>query len=183
MTCKGENTPERPHRLALPLAIPERPEVVSCELLEEVARPTTALPPRAKKRPLDLPVVPPEHRALVVERATKYVAQMPAAIEGKGGDKATFTVVCVLENDFALSLEDAWPILMKYYDRCLPPWDECDLERKWMYSQLTSKGRRGDKLPSDIRHALRPQAAGSSPPAATTSAEGSRSIPGANANA
>jgi hypothetical protein len=47
VTRKGDNLPERPHRISRIIAAPSRPEVVSRELLEELARPVQPMPASA----------------------------------------------------------------------------------------------------------------------------------------
>jgi len=71
----------------------------------------------------------------IIERASKYVAAMPAAISGSGGHSACFAVAIALVHGFDLSEDDAWPILMEYNARCEPPWNERELRHK-----LTSAG-------------------------------------------
>jgi hypothetical protein len=66
----------------------------------------------------------------VTERASRYVAALPAAISGARGHDAHFRVACVLINGFALPDEHAWPILREYNARCLPPWSEHELRHK-----------------------------------------------------
>lgn len=45
-TCKGDSTPDRPHRLSRIIGIPQKMECVSLELLEELAREIPVAPPR-----------------------------------------------------------------------------------------------------------------------------------------
>lgn len=71
----------------------------------------------------------------MIERASKYVAAMPAAISGSGGHAACFAVAVALIHGFGLSEDDAWPILLEYNGRCEPPWNERELRHK-----LTSAG-------------------------------------------
>jgi hypothetical protein len=66
----------------------------------------------------------------VADRARKYIAQMPSAVSGQGGHDATFAVAMALIHGFALSETNAWPILLKYNARCLPPWSERELRHK-----------------------------------------------------
>ena len=65
------------------------------------------------------------------ERAARYVSAMPAAISGSGGSVACLAVANTLKHGFALSREEAWPILIEYSERCTPPWRERELEHKW----------------------------------------------------
>jgi|GEM_PF-3179818 len=64
------------------------------------------------------------------ERAAAYVASIPAAVSGQGGHVQTFSVARSLAHGFALPPADAWPILMAYGARCLPPWSIDDLRHK-----------------------------------------------------
>ena len=64
------------------------------------------------------------------ERASRYVAALPASISGSRGHDALFRVACVLVNGFDLSDAGAWPTLLEYNTRCLPPWNERELRHK-----------------------------------------------------
>jgi hypothetical protein len=66
----------------------------------------------------------------VIDRARKYVAQMPPAISGQAGHNATFRVACVLALGFALPEPDALNILREYNQTCQPPWSERELQHK-----------------------------------------------------
>jgi P4 family phage/plasmid primase-like protien len=70
-----------------------------------------------------------------VERARLYVAKMPAAISGQGGDKATFDVALALVRGFGLTIDQARPILQEYNRRCEPPWTDEKLEHKLKYAE------------------------------------------------
>jgi hypothetical protein len=65
-----------------------------------------------------------------LERASRYVAALPAAISGSRGHDALFRVACLLVNGFDLTDAEAWPILIEYSARCLPPWSERELRHK-----------------------------------------------------
>lgn len=66
----------------------------------------------------------------VIERAGRYVDAMPAAISGSGGHAAAFNVAVALIHGFALSEDEAWPILLSFNERCSPPWNERELRHK-----------------------------------------------------
>jgi hypothetical protein len=55
---------------------------------------------------------------------------MDPAISGSGGHLALWAVARKLVKDFALSDDDAWPILLDYSARCQPPWSERELKHK-----------------------------------------------------
>ncbi len=60
----------------------------------------------------------------------KYIDKIEPAISGSGGHNQTFKVARILTNDFALSFNQAWPFLLSYNQRCLPPWSEHELKHK-----------------------------------------------------
>lgn len=65
-----------------------------------------------------------------IDRARAYIAKIPGAIQGSGGDCQTLAVANALVWDFALGLNDALTILREYNVRCSPPWSETELVRK-----------------------------------------------------
>jgi hypothetical protein len=67
---------------------------------------------------------------VMMDHARSYVAFMPSAIEGQGGDAMTFNVAKKLVHDFALSINQAMVLMKEYNARCVPPWDEKQLLRK-----------------------------------------------------
>jgi len=66
-----------------------------------------------------------------VDRAVSYLTgPAPLAVEGDGGDQTTYRVACALK-DFGLSEFMVWDLLAEHWnDRCSPPWDAEELERK-----------------------------------------------------
>ncbi len=65
-----------------------------------------------------------------IDRARRYVAKLPPAIAGQGGDSATFKAASALVNGFCLSEADALLILREWNMACQPPWSEADLLHK-----------------------------------------------------
>lgn len=65
-----------------------------------------------------------------LERARRYVAVIPPAVAGNGGDAATFRVCCRLVRGFALEDEDALGVLADWNSACVPPWSEEELRAK-----------------------------------------------------
>lgn len=63
-------------------------------------------------------------------RAAAYLATVEPAISGQGGHNTTFRAACALVVGFGLSTEDAWPLLVDYNQRCVPPWTERELRHK-----------------------------------------------------
>jgi hypothetical protein len=66
----------------------------------------------------------------VRERARKYLAAIPPAVAGNGGDAATFRVCCRLVRGFALHDEEALSVLKEWNHGCVPPWSEEELRAK-----------------------------------------------------
>jgi len=66
-----------------------------------------------------------------IERATRYLLHdAPLAVEGEGGDAATFRVACRLK-DFGLSQNSALRLAgLHWNDRCEPPWALDELAAK-----------------------------------------------------
>jgi hypothetical protein len=64
-----------------------------------------------------------------VERCRNYVAKMPAAVSGKGGHNATYSVACEIFR-FGLSEGDARAVLQFYNQRCDPEWSDHELQHK-----------------------------------------------------
>ncbi len=66
----------------------------------------------------------------VVERARKYLATMPVAIDGQRGHDVTYRTACVLVQGFALDRGDALGLLAEWNQGCQPPWNERELAHK-----------------------------------------------------
>ncbi len=88
----------------------------------------------------------------LLERAAKYIATMPPAIQGQGGSNAAFAVACVLMKGFLLETEEAYSLFSREYNpRCVPPWTEYQIRHKLAdaFKQPGSSGYLRDALPSD----------------------------------
>lgn len=131
--CKGPDTPERPHRMTAIIEEPSELKVVLTELLEEFAV-SAAVPSKKSHACVDQALVntsaSPVAKAKALKRAAAYVAKMPSAISGKHGHDATFAVACALVLGFDLTVNDAWPIMLDFNERCQPPWSEAELHHK-----------------------------------------------------
>lgn len=89
---------------------------------------------------------PPTTRPDIVERARRYVAAIPPAIQGQNGDVATFKVCCRLVRGFSLTEEQALDALGAWNSRCSPPWQEHELRAK-----LASASRSGKEILGGLR--------------------------------
>lgn len=104
--------------------LPDLPAPVLEALVERAAKDAVASAPpsSASDTPTDL--------ADIQRRARAYLAKLPPAIEGQGGDKQTFIVACRLVRGFGLSPDDALPLLQEYNQRCQPQWMSNELRHK-----------------------------------------------------
>jgi hypothetical protein len=82
------------------------------------------------------------------ERARHYLASMPPAVSGSGGDAATYRAAVALVKGFRLSADEALPLLREWNAGCLPPWSETELRAK-LASADKSKRPPGWLLDSD----------------------------------
>jgi Bifunctional DNA primase/polymerase, N-terminal len=89
-----------------------------------------------------------------VERARRYFAKVPPAIEGCGGDHATFVQACRAIRDFGLSDAEALDVLRDWNNRCVPPWSERELATKLANATRYGKGATGTRLvaPAPVPH-------------------------------
>jgi predicted P-loop ATPase len=78
-----------------------------------------------------------------VERCREHLAGLEGAIEGSGGDAATF-IACCLGRDYDLDPDTFWPLLLEWNTRCQPPWGEDELRTKlgnaYRYARNTAPG-------------------------------------------
>jgi hypothetical protein len=83
------------------------------------------------------------NRPSVIERARKYLAKMPEAIDGQRGHDRLFAAARVLVWGFLIPAEDAFDLLAgEYNPRCLPPWSEKDIRHK-----IADAGSKPSKMP------------------------------------
>jgi hypothetical protein len=64
-----------------------------------------------------------------VKRAASWLSTAPIAIEGQGGDDATYKVALHLK-DLGCDADQALTLLASWNERCLPPWSQEELEAK-----------------------------------------------------
>jgi hypothetical protein len=65
-----------------------------------------------------------------VQLAREWVATQSPSIEGENGSARCFAIACALVRDWALTREAARSLLVEYSARCLPPWDEREIDHK-----------------------------------------------------
>ena len=137
------------------------PAVLGCvELLEAVARFAAAFggrntrwesaksprsPRSSRKKVVSGPDPLPLPTGEAAEKARSYLRKLPPAVEGQGGDRQTFIVACLLVCDFALSVDEALPLMLEWNSTCLPPWSFEGLLHKLEAADAV-EGPRGSKL-------------------------------------
>jgi hypothetical protein len=87
----------------------------------------TAVPPKPE-RPADAdPIVTNPDAAIA--RAHSFLEAHPVAVQGQGGDHHTFKTICRIR-DFGVPQARALEALADWNSRCVPPWDQGELETK-----------------------------------------------------
>ena len=158
MACKGLSSPERPHRRSRFFKLPDEFKVVSQELLTKLAGSWQANSPRPSTE-ARYPLV--ESSPKLILRARAYLAKMDPAISGQEGRNQFFNATCRIVDDFALSREQALPLLQEYNRRCKPPFNDYELDDK-LDSALAKVAERNGPPGSKIG-SLTPELAPSGP--------------------
>jgi hypothetical protein len=93
-----------------------------------------------------------------VGRATEYLQRAAPAIEGQFGNKRTFTLACELF-ELDLSAATVLDLMQEHWnERCLPPWEEDELEQvvanagRYMQNQRGLRADAGGANPSYARY-------------------------------
>src|SRR5262245_1734395 len=118
---KGNASDDRPHRWTGIVAAPEQLETVGRALLEGLAGEAPTDNRRADEVSMQIPDLPVARKQAL---ARAYIARVPGAVEGHGGDRQTVRVACRLVIDFDLTPDEALPLLQEHNARCTPPWPD-----------------------------------------------------------
>ena len=128
---KGEHTAERPHRVSRIISIPNQLDVVPIDMLEKLAGEGDNPLPMMTGQPDPVPAADRVSRPEAIEQASLYLAKMDASIEGQNGHDKLLRAASVMVNDYDLTNGEALDLLLSEFNpRCLPPWDEHDIQRK-----------------------------------------------------
>lgn len=65
-----------------------------------------------------------------ITRARFWLAKHEPAISGQGGHKQMFSACCWMFQRFGLTVSEAWPLILEYNERCVPPFSESELKHK-----------------------------------------------------
>jgi len=90
------------------------------------------------------------------DRASAYLARMPASVSGQGGDAAAFRAAVALVRGFDLSEAEALPLLSHWNKDCSPPWSEHDLRHK-LHCAATTSGSNGEPAGYLLRAKMPPR--------------------------
>lgn len=90
----------------------------------------------------------PPASAAVLEAARNLLAAFGPAVEGRGGDEHTLKAAAILTHDFALTDDEAWPLLVEWNETCVPPWELGALRTKF------ANGRKYGKVDYGARRAM-----------------------------
>ena len=96
--------------------------------------------------------IPREDRA---RRAKAYLAKVDPAVQGEGGDRATFAAACIL-SDFNVDPGDDLDVMKDWNECCQPPWSPEELREKIGNARQYGTGKRGGKLLEDAPLDLTP---------------------------
>lgn len=64
------------------------------------------------------------------DQARRYLEKCEPAISGQNGHGQTFSVACILVQEFGLSVEEARPLMDEFSARCQPRWTSREIEHK-----------------------------------------------------
>ena len=97
---------------------------------------------RERDDEVNIPDAPPH----IVRQASNWLADQEPAIEGAGGDEATYKV-CAGLHDFGLSVQQATAMLEEEWNpNCQPPWDHKELSVKVLNAYKYSQEAAGNKV-------------------------------------
>ena len=147
---KGDSLRERPHRRTGVLNVPQDLAIVTREQLiavrGEVVQVEAMQQPVVAQRQNSLYA---SVRADLVQRARNYLAKVPGAISGQGGHNQTFKAACRLVG-FGLTDEEAMPLLREWNQKCVPPWEEKDLQKKLRDARANVSLNRITRTPDEV---------------------------------
>ncbi len=85
----------------------------------------------------------------VLEAAAAQLEQHGPAIEGDGGDMHTFVACALLIHDYALTEDEAWPLLVEWNATCEPSWGDHALAAKMRGAGKYATGAYGKRRSAD----------------------------------
>lgn len=171
---KGDSTPDRPYRIARVLRSDGDVRIVDASLLESLAEQAAGIPSKRSGQSPSSPYPTLSATAefattetagatrdiykknkrgqSVVDRARKYIARIDGAVQGNHGSDVTYRAAASLVDGFALSVDEAMPLMQEYNQRCEPPWTDIELRHK-LESALSNIGEDRGRLLIDKKTA------------------------------
>jgi len=144
---KGDATSTRPHRYSALLEVPTLIIPVDRSILESFLTRCSI-----RLEPANACTQPGLSQSQIVQRARRYLAELPASVSGQYGHNQLFEAACRLVQGFGLSTEDAFPLLREYNERALPPWSEAELQYKLGQADAQEDDRGRGYLLSSRQH-------------------------------
>jgi len=80
-------------------------------------------------------------RITTYKRILAYLDARPPAIQGQGGDSATFATACSLVHGFGIKPTEAAILISDWNSRCVPPWSNAELQHKFNQADKSEDGR------------------------------------------
>lgn len=99
---------------------PSEPILQPPEWLITMLRSSTAhVPMQVDTAPVVFPPASPE----VIQQAREALIKHGPAIDGDNGGLHTVQAGAIVKHDFALTDDEAWPLIVEWNDTCQPPWE------------------------------------------------------------
>lgn len=129
--------------------LPEDVELLSVHDLPAFRREWFPLPEKIQETSFLRPVLrfPGPDQQEAYEAAKRYMANVPGAIQGAGGDHHTYTQACRLVRGFNLTDDEALSLLQDWNATCSPAWAEAELAAKVVHARNYGTGQFGSMLP------------------------------------
>lgn len=130
INCKGVKSSDRPFSMARLYKPPGVLVTVPVEKLEKLAglyAPPAVTRAAAPTKVARTKSIPSEK---VIAAARAYLKKMPPAVSGENGRNQFLNAACRLVDDFALTVEQAAPLINEYNARCVPPFTESEVQDK-----------------------------------------------------
>jgi hypothetical protein len=120
LSRKGIATDERPHRRSQIISVTQGEANAAIAEWAAIQRMIEQRPTAATGK------TTPD----VIARARAYLDKVDPGISGQGGSIPCFRAACILLEGFALTKEEALPLMREYSAKCSPPWSEKELLHK-----------------------------------------------------
>lgn len=123
-------------------------------LVELLKRPAVPLSPRPNASTTVRGTFPAASSA-VLDHARVVLERLGPAVDGEGGGLKTVEAAMILTHDFALTDEEAFPLLLEWNDTCQPPWEPDGLRVMLGRGRKYGKGEYGARRSLDALETAR----------------------------